>query len=110
MISACLFSLPVFFFHATPCPGFVLIHPASGHDLRLDERLQSKRRQLLPTSEAAPSTRSGSSSEEGVSDSGSAVDMDWREEVRLASQLPEDGDFGRGGSTVVKIVEARYPT
>lgn len=71
--------------------------PASGHDLRLDERLKSKRRQLLPPPEDAPRTRSGGSSEGGVSGSGlgGEVDMDWREEIRLASQLPEDdGELG----------------
>ncbi|CAN0345393.1 unnamed protein product [Pylaiella littoralis] len=56
----------------------------SGHDLCLDEKLQSKRRRLLP-SEASP----GSSAEGGLPGSGLGEDMDWREEIRLASQLPD---------------------
>lgn len=77
-----------------------LVSPTSGHDLRLDERLKSKRRQLMPPSEVESPARSGSSSEGGVTGSGSEVDMDWREEIRLASQLPEDGDaVGDGGLT-----------
>lgn len=67
----------------------------SGHDLRLDEQLQSKRRQLLPPSEAPP-TAPGSSTEGGMSGSGLGVDMDWREEIRLASQLPDDDSAGIG--------------
>ncbi|CAB1115810.1 unnamed protein product [Ectocarpus sp. CCAP 1310/34] len=69
----------------------------SGHDLRLDEKLGSKRRRLDPSSE----TTSGSlesTGGRGASETALGVETDWREEVRLASQLPDDGVvFGGSG-------------
>ncbi|CAM9671084.1 unnamed protein product [Ectocarpus sp. 4 AP-2014] len=69
----------------------------SGHDLRLDEKLGSKRRRLDPSSE----TTSGSlesTGGKGTSETALGVETDWREEIRLASQLPDDGVvFGGSG-------------
>lgn len=68
----------------------------SGHDLRLDEKLRSKRRRLGPSSETPDSSeRTG---ERGASETALGVATDWREEIRLASQLPDDGVvFGGSG-------------
>ncbi|CAM9835886.1 unnamed protein product [Ectocarpus sp. 6 AP-2014] len=69
----------------------------SGHDLRLDEKLGSKRRRLDPSSE----TTSGSlesTGGRGASETALGVETDWREEIRLASQLPDDSVvFGGSG-------------
>ncbi|CAN0055451.1 unnamed protein product [Scytosiphon promiscuus] len=67
----------------------------SGHDLRLDEKLQSQRRQLLPSSSEPPRTSSvDCATDGGVPNSGSGMDseIDWREEIRVASQLPDEGN------------------
>ncbi|CAM9747561.1 unnamed protein product [Ectocarpus fasciculatus] len=62
----------------------------SGHDLRLDEKLRSKRRRLGPSSEWTPGS-SESMGGRGTSETALGVETDWREEIRLASQLPDDG-------------------
>ena len=64
----------------------------SGHDLRLDEALRRNRRQLAPLSETPPTLKApGDSIEGSMPASGLDVEMDWREEIRQASQLPEVG-------------------
>lgn len=69
---------------------------ASGHDLRLDETLRRSRRQLVPLSDTPSTLRArGASVEGGVPASELDADMDWREEIRQASQLPEVGTAPR---------------
>lgn len=64
----------------------------SGHDLRLDEALRRNRRQLVTLSEIPPTLKAPGDSIEGrMPSSGLDVEMDWREEIRQASQLPEVG-------------------
>ena len=71
---------------------WLLSRDASGHDLRLDETLRRNRRQLVPLSDTPPTLRAqGNSVEKGAAASGFGVEMDWREEIRQASQLPEVG-------------------
>lgn len=67
-------------------------HHTSGHDLRLDEMLKSKRRRVRPTTtDELESTDTGSTSTRGVYVPDVEAGIDWREEIRRASQLPEVG-------------------
>lgn len=69
---------------------------ASGHDLRLDDTLRRTRRQLAPLSDTPPTLGARGASVEGdMPTSRLDADMDWREEIRQASQLPEVGTAPR---------------